>query len=111
MNDMMTHVAETALDRIRSARRHPLRLPVLVRIEADGETVELDCSDISRSGAFLRTDVLFDVGTPLWCEFELPTGHRFGTQATVARIETERSRGACGMGVEFERPCDALPVF
>jgi hypothetical protein len=82
-----------------------------VRIDTHGDAVELPCNNISSNGAFLRTDVLFEVGTPIWCEVSLPTGATFATSARVARIVESSDGGGAGMGVTFDRSCDAIPLY
>lgn len=93
-------------------RRHARReveLPVLVvdagaqgegRVHAD---VRLDASDLSQSGAFVRSSLLFEVGELLRLEISLPGGAPIQVGARVARVVRGGSAGESqsGMGVEF----------
>ncbi len=102
---------EAALDRVRSARRLPVQWPILVRIEPQGEPVELVCANISRTGAFVCSDVLFEVGMPLWCSIVLPDGGRFDCAAEVARIDDRRVGLGPGLGLAFGDACAALEAL
>jgi Tfp pilus assembly protein PilZ len=88
-------------------RRHSRRsveLPVLVsdaanRVKAG---IRFDAADLSAGGAFLRSDLLFEVGEILNLQIELPPGRRITAVGRVVRV----SRGSpqdrtAGMGIEF----------
>jgi Tfp pilus assembly protein PilZ len=86
-------------------RRHA-ELPVTVK--AAGNRVEggihLDSTDLSEGGAFLRSDLLFEVGEVLDLEIPLPSGQvvkAAGRVVRVSRSHTEESPP--GMGIEFTR--------
>jgi hypothetical protein len=81
-------------------------LPVTVR--AAGNRVEggilLDSADVSEGGAFLRSDLLFEVGEVLHLEVPLPTGEVIKATGKVVRVSRSRGReSAPGMGIEFTR--------
>lgn len=85
--------------------RRRAELPVTVR--AAGNRVEggihLDAADLSEGGAFLRSDLLFEVGETLDLEIPLPTGV-VNAAGRVVRVSRSRGREtAPGMGIEFTR--------
>jgi Tfp pilus assembly protein PilZ len=86
--------------------RKPAELPVTVR--AAGSKVEgciqLDSLDVSEGGAFLRSQLLFEVGEILQLEFPLPGGGVVKATGKVVRVSRARNReGVSGMGIEFTR--------
>jgi Tfp pilus assembly protein PilZ len=92
-------------DTRRFSRRDAL-LPVVVR--AAGNRVEagirLDTTDLSEGGAFLRSDLLFEVGETLSLEIPLAPGETLAAHGRVAWV----TRGGdgntpAGMGIEFEK--------
>jgi Tfp pilus assembly protein PilZ len=92
-------------DTRRFSRRDAL-LPVVVR--AAGNRVEagirLDTTDLSEGGAFLRSDLLFEVGETLSLEIPLAPGETLAVHGRVAWV----TRGGdgntpAGMGIEFEK--------
>lgn len=92
-------------DTRRFSRRDAL-LPVVVR--AAGNKVEagirLDTADLSEGGAFLRSDLLFEVGETLSLEIPLAAGETLAARGRVAWVT--RGGGAeapAGMGIEFEK--------
>jgi hypothetical protein len=78
-------------------------LPVTVRTAADriSAGISLDSTDLSEGGAFLRSDLLFDVGETI--ELEIPVSSRaLRTLARVVRVAREGGGTApYGMGIEF----------
>jgi Tfp pilus assembly protein PilZ len=91
-------------DTRRFSRRDAL-LPVVVR--AAGNRLEagirLDTTDLSEGGAFLRSDLLFEVGETLSLEIPLAPGETLAAHGRVAWV----TRGGdgntpAGMGIEFE---------
>jgi c-di-GMP-binding flagellar brake protein YcgR len=93
----------------RDTRRHTrstLVLPVLVSDAASKARVGIrfDSADVSVGGAFLRSDMLFEVGELLLLQFALPDGRPIRARGRVVRAtrenDEERERYA-GMGVEF----------
>ncbi len=84
--------------------RRPLEIVVTISDAAKRvrRPVRLSSVDLSGGGAFVRADVLFEVGEMLMLEFQLPDGHQIRTQGRVVRV----SRGGpkerpAGMGIEF----------
>ncbi|HVZ86410.1 MAG TPA: PilZ domain-containing protein [Polyangia bacterium] len=64
--------------------------------------IRFPSTDLSSGGAFLRADVLFEVGEVLLVEFKLPNGRQIRAQGRVVRV----TRGGikdrvAGMGIEF----------
>jgi hypothetical protein len=86
--------------------RRPAELPVTVR--AAGNTSEggirLDSLDVSEGGAFLRSDLLFEVGDVLHLEIPLPDGPMVKATGRVVRVNRRRGKDSPpGMGIEFTR--------
>lgn len=82
--------------------RRAAELPVTVR--AAGSTVKgglrLDSGDLSEGGAFLRSDLLFEVGEALDLEIALPSGPIVKASGRVVRVAKDEQ---AGMGIEFVR--------
>ncbi len=90
----------------RKFERKPAELAVTVR--AAGSTVEggirLDSLNVSEGGAFLRSDLLFEVGDVLHLEIPLPEGPVVKATGRVVRVSRARGKdGTAGMGIEFTR--------
>ena len=90
----------------RKFERKPAELAVTVR--AAGSTVEggirLDSLNVSEGGAFLRSDLLFEVGDVLHMEIPLPDGPVVKATGKVVRVSRTRGKdGTAGMGIEFTR--------
>jgi hypothetical protein len=94
----------------RKFERRPAELPVTVR--AAGSKVEggihLDSLDVSEGGAFLRSQLLFEVGEILQLEIPLPGGIMVKATGKVVRVSRGRADGdgkpgVPGMGIEFTR--------
>ena len=91
----------------RDMRKHPRRtveLPVLVSDSANRVKagIRFGTTEISVGGAFLRSDLLFEVGEILNLQIELPPNRRISAVGRVVRV----SRGTfqdpvAGMGIEF----------
>jgi hypothetical protein len=84
-------------------------LPVLVSDASSKARVGIrfDSADVSGGGAFLRSDMLFEVGEVLLLQFSLPDGRAIRARGRVVRASREiressdgRERPS-GMGVEF----------
>ena len=95
----------------RDTRKHArgsLELPVLVS-DADSKVrtgIRFDAADVSGGGAFLRSDMLFEVGEMLTLQFSLPNGRAIRVRGRVVRATREGANGDAGhklsgMGVEF----------
>jgi c-di-GMP-binding flagellar brake protein YcgR len=88
---------------MRQFERHPAALPVTVRmsrVEGEG-SMHLDTADLSQGGAFLCSDLLFEVGEELEVEIALPSGAVVKTAARVARVARREADAVPGMGIEF----------
>ena len=48
--------------------------------------IRFSSADVSGGGAFLRSDLLFEVGEVLQLEFDLPNGHHIGADGRVVRV-------------------------
>jgi len=93
----------------RDTRRHTrstLVLPVIVSDAASKAKVGIrfDSADVSGGGAFLRSDMLFEVGEHLMLQFSLPDGRPIRALGRIVRatreVDADKERFA-GMGVEF----------
>jgi Tfp pilus assembly protein PilZ len=89
---------------MRKHSRRSVELPVLVsdaanRVKAG---IRFDASDVSAGGAFLRSDLLFEVGEILNLQIDLSPSHRLFAVGRVVRVSrgTAQDRVA-GMGIEF----------
>jgi Tfp pilus assembly protein PilZ len=79
-----------------------------VTVRAAGHTIEagihLDSLNVSEGGAFLRSDLLFEVGDVLHLEIPLPDGPVVKATGKVVRVSRSRGKdGLSGMGIEFTR--------
>jgi Tfp pilus assembly protein PilZ len=66
--------------------------------------IRFDSADVSGGGAFLRSDMLFEVGELLLLQFALPDGRAISVRGRVVRATREVDEGRdrySGMGVEF----------
>jgi hypothetical protein len=87
----------------RDTRKHgraSLELAVLVRdaLSRARGSIRFESADVSGGGAFLRSDLLFEIGELLTVEFDLPGGPHVCARGRVVRVSYG---GAPGMGVEF----------
>ncbi|HET6284497.1 MAG TPA: PilZ domain-containing protein [Polyangia bacterium] len=91
----------------RDTRKHvraSLELPVVVsdasnRVQGG---IRFSSADVSGGGAFLRSDLLFEVGEVLNLDFQLPGGRRIQTRGRVVRVSrAQTDERTPGMGVEF----------
>ncbi|MDB4980840.1 MAG: hypothetical protein JWM82_1592 [Myxococcales bacterium] len=93
----------------RDTRRHTrstLVLPVLVSDASSKARVGIrfDAADVSGGGAFLRSDMLFEVGELLLLQFSLPDGRPVSARGRIVRVTRQGDAGKSrfsGMGVEF----------
>ena len=88
----------------RQHERRPVELPVVIEDAANKVRgkVRFDSHDLSVGGAFLRSDLLFEVGEEVRIDFTLPEGHRVHARGRVVRVSRERDGGQVpGMGIEF----------
>jgi hypothetical protein len=66
--------------------------------KAEG-AIHLDSADLSEGGAFLRSELLFEVGETLELEIPMPSGVVVKATGRVARVATAETPP--GMGIEF----------
>ena len=92
----------------RKQARGVFEVPVLVRDPSSrvATGIHFDAADVSTGGAFLRTDLLLEVGELLMLEFRLPRGDsqdgaHVRTAGRVTRVSRGYAREVPGMGVEF----------
>jgi Tfp pilus assembly protein PilZ len=89
---------------LRRYARCAIELPVTV---ADAEqsvtaVIEFDTQDMSVGGAFVRSDLLFEIGEELGLTFALPDGKQVKARGKVVRVARETGdEGVPGMGMEF----------
>ena len=91
----------------RDMRRHArqaVEIPVVVT-DAENQIrahMRFSVANLSKGGAFLRSDLLFEVGEVLELEIQLPGARRIRTRGKVVRVSRGSARGApAGMGIEF----------
>jgi uncharacterized protein (TIGR02266 family) len=92
-------------DARRFSRRDAL-LPVVVRAAGNkvAAGIRLDTADLSEGGAFLRSDLLFEVGETLSLEIPLAGGETLAARGRVAWVTRGgRAEAPAGMGIEFEK--------
>jgi hypothetical protein len=86
----------------RGAPRRQMDLPVVVvaaENRVEGQII-FDTRDVSVGGAFLRSDLLFEVGDELQVEFQIPSGATIRALARVVHvIRDPMPDSAPGMGV------------
>ncbi|MBI3180060.1 MAG: TIGR02266 family protein [Deltaproteobacteria bacterium] len=91
---------------VKLAKRRSRRYPVMVDIEYRSDAVFIAdvTDDLSRDGAFVRTDKPLDVGTVVALRLKPPGGD---TAIEVkGEVRWNRTEGQCGFGVRFifDRP-------
>lgn len=79
--------------------RKPIAAKVMGKDEAGLGHLFFDSQDLSLGGAFLKADLLLELGEELALELRLPDGRTIDATAKVAWVR--RSEGAGGMGIEF----------
>lgn len=86
----------------RSEKRAEVEATFAARDEGGAGTLIFTSADVSVGGAFLKSELLLEVGEPLSLEFRVPDGTVVRTAARVAwaRRFPEGSQPA-GMGVQF----------
>jgi hypothetical protein len=89
-------------------RRFDRRLAELpVTVHAAGNKVSggihLDTSNMSEGGAFLRSDLLFEIGEVLDLEIPLPGGQLVKASGRVVRVSRTSQDAQPGMGIEFTK--------
>jgi len=93
-------------------RKHPrsdVELPVTVSDAANKVQghIQFDTHDLSVGGAFIRSDLLFEVGEELTLVFQLPVGHTVRARGRVVRVARETGDDQMpGMGIAFAHLTD-----
>ena len=88
----------------RAPERRPVELPVTVEDAANRVRgrIRFDTADHVVGGAFLRSDLLFEVDEEVDIAFTLPHGARVHARGRVVRVSRERDDGRVpGMGIKF----------
>ena len=90
----------------RRTPRLKVTLPIEVSASSDGSTALsflLKTRDLSSGGAYLPSDLFFEVGERLTLQLGLPEGGRLPMAGKVAWIkqDQEPDHMLCGMGIEF----------
>ena len=85
--------------RVRKHKRRTTELPVRIGDTPAGPRGEIlfDTTDVSLSGAFLRSTVLFELAEELSLEFAVPNREPIRARARVVRV----SSAPPGMGITF----------
>jgi len=85
----------------RRHQRHKVEVPILYN--SDNLTVESMALDLSRSGVFVRTHILDEVGTRCTLTLMVDGGPALTFHGRVCRVVDSDRDGALGLGIEF---CD-----
>jgi uncharacterized protein (TIGR02266 family) len=89
---------------LRQHARSPVELPITVsdaanRVEGH---IEFNTQDLSGGGAFIRSDLLFEVGEELQLDFSLPDGRSVRARGKVVRVARDSGDDVIpGMGIAF----------
>lgn len=92
--------------------RRVIDVPVSVAHAGDADahgfgTIRFDTLDLSVGGAFLRSDLLLDLGEELAIEFQLPNGPHVTARARVVHVAHDPGeKGVAGMGIAFVEIAD-----
>jgi hypothetical protein len=90
---------------MRKHTRRTVELPVVVSDAANKVRagIRFGAADVSAGGAFLRSDLLFEVGELLNLEIDLGAEHPVRARGRVVRVSrgAENDRVPAGMGIEF----------
>ncbi len=103
---------------MRKHSRQPVELPVLVsdamnRVKAG---IQFETTELSAGGAFLRSDLLFEVGEILNLQIEIAPSRRISAVGRVVRVSRGNAQDGqnrmAGMGIEFVdlSPADRLAL-
>jgi uncharacterized protein (TIGR02266 family) len=94
---------------LRKHTRAPVELPITVSDSANkvDALIQFNTQDISVGGAFIRSDLLFEVGEELSLEFRLPSGEMVRAQGKVVRVSRDTGDDLVpGMGIQFVNLAD-----
>jgi hypothetical protein len=95
---------------LRQHARSPVELPISIsdaanRVEGH---IEFNTQDLSVGGAFIRSDLLFEVGEELQLDFTLPDGRAVRARGKVVRVARDSGDDVIpGMGIAFSALTDA----
>lgn len=93
----------------RKFRRKMLKVEVRIRDESGHGEVVFDTHDISIGGAFLRSDLLLELGETLDIELPLKAGKPLQVKARVVRaVRAGDLKSGPGMGIEWVNPSQEL---
>jgi uncharacterized protein (TIGR02266 family) len=95
---------------LRKHARSPLELPITVSDAANRVQghIEFNTQDLSVGGAFVRSDLLFEVGEELQLDFTLPDGQSVSARGKVVRVARDSGDDVIpGMGIAFVTLPDA----
>jgi len=90
--------------------RHAVELPITVS-DADNRVmavIQLDTFDLSAGGAFVRSNLLFEIGEVLGLSVTLPDGRTLRASGKVVRVARDTGDDTVpGMGIQFVDLSDA----
>jgi uncharacterized protein (TIGR02266 family) len=95
---------------LRQHARSPVELPITVSDAANKVEghIEFNTGDLSVGGAFIRSDLLFEVGEELQLDFALPDGQQVRARGRVVRVARDSGDDVIpGMGIQFVALTDA----
>ena len=87
-----------------STRARRLELPITVSDAANKVEghIEFNTGDLSVGGAFIRSDLLFEVGEELQLDFAMPDGRLVRARGKVVRVARDSGDDVIpGMGIQF----------
>lgn len=86
----------------RKFRRKPLGVEIRARDQSGAGEVTFDTHDLSLGGAFLKSDLLLEMGELLDVEIPMSAGPPLRVTARVVRaVRTGDLKSGPGMGIEF----------
>ena len=92
----------------RSEKRAEVEAIFAARDESGAGTLVFASADVSTGGAFLKSELLLEVGETLSLEFQVPGGTVVRTAARVAWVRRfPEGAQPAGMGVQFTALSDA----
>ena len=103
--------SNAARGNLRQHARSPVELPISIsdaanRVEGH---IEFNTGDLSVGGAFIRSDLLFEVGEELQLDFAMPDGRMVRARGKVVRVARDAPDEGqpAGMGIQFVALSDA----
>jgi Tfp pilus assembly protein PilZ len=89
---------------LRQHARSPIECPITVSDAANKVEghIEFNIGDLSVGGAFIRSDLLFEVGEELQLDFAMPDGRQVRARGKVVRVARDSGDEVIpGMGIQF----------